>query len=254
MEAQPSIPSAPDELETLVQVMTPVQKLRFKQAVVRQAIHFVSKHLPPAGEDDGHRSGIIAATNWLNEPTEEQAKNVAAYATSECWDGGVRYHDYPASFLDPAWTAAQPDVCAAAQLATHSAPPMEQEAAYQWQIASAQAILRGQELSPPEGKQAEALLLYSPDQLPELEGETLILIWDQIEADSLILHGDAIIWREKTGWEVYDRFEEIAVMLKQKYGKRLIDIVPTPRSRYALYGDSTAAYFHVTYVRESLSE
>lgn len=107
---------------------------------------------------------------------------------------------------------------------------------------------------PPEDKQAEALWLSSPRQLPELEGETLILTWDQIEADSLILHGDSIIWREKTGWEVYDRFEEIAVILKQKYGKRLREIVPTSRSLYALYGDSTAASFHVAHVRESLGE
>lgn len=103
-----------------------------------------------------------------------------------------------------------------------------------------------------EDKQGKTLLLACATQLPELEGETLILTWDQIEADSLILQGDSIIWREKTGWQVYDRFEEIAIILKQKYGKRLIDIVPTPRSLYALYGDSTAASFHVTSVRESL--
>lgn len=110
--------------------------------------------------------------------------------------------------------------------------------------------------SPLKSKQieAEALPLYFPRQLPELEGETLILTWDQIEADSIILQGDSIIWREKTGWEVYDRFEEIAIILKHKYGKRLVDIVPTPRSFYALYGDSTAASFHVTHVRESLSK
>lgn len=146
MEAQTSIPSEADELETLVQAMTPAQKLRFKQAVVRQAIHFVSKRLPSEAEDDGHRGGIMAATNWLNEPTEEKAKNVAVYATGECWDGGVRYHDYPASFLDPAWAAAATDVCSAARLAANAAPPTEQEAARQWQIASAQTILRGQEV------------------------------------------------------------------------------------------------------------
>jgi len=94
--------------------------------------------------------------------------------------------------------------------------------------------------------------LYSPRQLPDVEGETLSLTWDQLEADSIIRHEDSIIWRERTGWEVYERFEEIALILKHKYGRRLVDLVPTPGSRYALYGDSTAASFHVSRARESL--
>jgi hypothetical protein len=32
------------------------------------------------------------------------------------------------------------------------------------------------------------------------------------------------------------------------------DIIPTPRGKYVLYEDSTAAYFHVSWVRESLRE
>jgi len=101
---------------------------------------------------------------------------------------------------------------------------------------------------------AEPVLLIAPGQLPELEGEKLVLTWDQIEADSIILQGDRVIWRETTGWEVYERFEEIAGILKQKYSKRLVDLVPTSRSLYALYGDSTRASFHVTFIRESLGK
>jgi hypothetical protein len=97
-------------------------------------------------------------------------------------------------------------------------------------------------------------LLTAPDQLPDLPGETLILTWDQIDADSTVLQGDRVLWRERTGWDVYERFEEIAGILKQRYGKRLVDIVPTPRSLYALYGDSTAANFHVAFVRQSLGK
>jgi hypothetical protein len=107
---------------------------------------------------------------------------------------------------------------------------------------------------PPPVPQAEPALLTSPEQLPELEGKELILTWDQIEADSIVLHGEKVIWREKTGWEVWERFEEIAALLKQRYGERLVDIVPTPRSLYALYGDSTRANFHVAFVRQSLSK
>jgi hypothetical protein len=99
-----------------------------------------------------------------------------------------------------------------------------------------------------------ASFVGTPGQLPELEGDKLILTWDQIEAYSIVLYGDRVLWRERTGWEVYERFEEIAAILKQKYDRRLVDIVPTPRSLYALYGDSTRAYFHVAFVRESLGK
>ena len=96
--------------------------------------------------------------------------------------------------------------------------------------------------------------LYSPRQLPELEGDSITLTWDQIEADSIISHGEQLVWRERTGWEVYDRFEEITEILRHKYGPRLVDVVPTERSLYALYGDSTRASFHVTSARQSLKE
>ncbi len=148
MAEQTSTPSGANELEELVRAMTPAQKLRFKQAVVRQVIHFVSKRLPPEEEDDGHRGGIIVATNWLNEPTDEKARDASSFAASECWDGGARYDDYPKSFLDPADVAGATDLCSAARIAAQAAPPTEQEEARQWQIAAAQAILQGQEPLP----------------------------------------------------------------------------------------------------------
>ena len=60
----------------------------------------------------------------------------------------------------------------------------------------------------------EGVLLTGPEQLPDLPGETLILTWDQIDTDTVVLHGDRVVWRERTGWEVYDRFQEIACILK----------------------------------------
>ncbi|MBI4780821.1 MAG: HEAT repeat domain-containing protein [Oscillatoriophycideae cyanobacterium NC_groundwater_1537_Pr4_S-0.65um_50_18] len=104
------------------------------------------------------------------------------------------------------------------------------------------------------GQKPEAVRLSSPSQLPDLEGEMLHLEWDQIEADSIIRHRGSIIWQERTGWEVYDRFEEIAAILKQKYGKRLTDLVPTTRSFYALYGDSTRGALRVSTVRQALGQ
>lgn len=98
----------------------------------------------------------------------------------------------------------------------------------------------------------QAFPLYSPHQLPDLDGEEMVFTWDQDGADSIIRYGEVIVWRERTGWEVYDRFTDIAQILKHKYGSRLIDLVPTPNSRYALLGDSSAATFHVDSAREAL--
>jgi len=86
-----------------------------------------------------------------------------------------------------------------------------------------------------------SLTLHSPDQLPDIPGDELIFSWDQLESESIIRHGDRVIWQETTGWEVYDRFVEIVEILKQKYGRRLADVVPTLRSEYALYGDAAKA-------------
>ena len=97
------------------------------------------------------------------------------------------------------------------------------------------------------------LPLQSPDQLPDIDGDELVFVWDQIEPDSLIRYGSLIVWREDTGWEVYDRFGEVADILKQKYGRRLIDMVPTLRSEYALYGDTSHAWGHVQDARVSLA-
>lgn len=142
------MPIGSGDIEALAQTMTSAQRLRFKQAVVAQAIHFVSKLLPPEAKDEGHRRGIRAAVRWLREPSNEVARDVTFLAVGERWYGGVRYYDYPGYFLDPAWVAGETDVCKAARLAVNTASPEEQEAALRWQIASAQAILWGAEPPP----------------------------------------------------------------------------------------------------------
>ena len=140
----------PDELAALLDAMTPDQRLRFKQAVVRQTIHFVSRLLPPDDEDDGHRTGILLALDWLNEPTDEKAHAATMSGVAECWDGGVRYHDYPLLFLDPAWAAGESDLGRAAEYGVRSAPAAERETAREWQMESARAILRNDEPPPLE--------------------------------------------------------------------------------------------------------
>ncbi len=54
-------------------------------------------------------------------------------------------------------------------------------------------------------------------------------------------------------YEGFRRFIEIAGILKQKYGDRLRDLVPTPRSEMDLYGDHLGAIKHVEACRKSLS-
>src|SRR5262249_17517351 len=78
--------------------------------------------------------------------------------------------------------------------------------------------------------------LKSPRQLPTIKGADIILVWDIEDynkgGDTLIEYGDQIIWREPAIFEGYERFREVAAILKRKYRDRLQDLVPTqtPRS------------------------
>ena len=81
----------------------------------------------------------------------------------------------------------------------------------------------------------QSVCLKEVGQLPDLNGSELVLTWDlehQKDGQHLtnIRHGETIIWREPARWEGYERFEEILVILKKKYGKHLRDLVPTNAS------------------------
>jgi hypothetical protein len=121
------------------------QQLRLRQALVRQAVRYVSKALPPEALDEGHCLGCQWAARWLDCPTEEVAQDVCIWAGGECRDGGVRYFDYPAYFLGPVWVLGATDLDAAARLAAETAPESERGAAIDWQVAAVRAIARGQE-------------------------------------------------------------------------------------------------------------
>jgi ankyrin repeat protein len=98
--------------------------------------------------------------------------------------------------------------------------------------------------------------LHAPEQLPDIAGKRLIFTWDQDDSDSIITCGDIRVWREHTVrevYEIYERFEEIAVVLQRKYGQRLKDLAPTPRSLSVLYGDSTSAAFRVESARAQIA-
>ena len=102
----------------------------------------------------------------------------------------------------------------------------------------------------------EALKLKTPDQLPDIDDATIVLTWDWVgvEGDSRteIRHGSRIIWREPAVYEGYERFEEVVDILRQRYGERLYDVVPTRASQLYLLGDSFSASGRIDAIRGSL--
>ena len=134
------------QLEPLVSQLNGEQQIQLRQALVRQTIHYVSQAFPPEDLDDGHRYGCDEAAKWLKNPTAEVAHNAYMWGAGECWDGGVRYSDYPEYFLFPVW-ALKGDLDAAAQCAIRAAPECDRNAVIDWQIAAVRAIVQGQEPS-----------------------------------------------------------------------------------------------------------
>lgn len=92
--------------------------------------------------------------------------------------------------------------------------------------------------------------LESPDQLPAITADHLVLVWD-IEFNSqgesagptytTIKHEGQVIWRERAYYECVARFNEVVKILRQKYGDRLKALIPTSASHTYLYGDSISA-------------
>ena len=83
--------------------------------------------------------------------------------------------------------------------------------------------------------------LSDASQLPDIESPSFILHWDFVDAgldsETLIKYGDTIIFREPGVFEGYERFIEVAQVLRSRYGPALHDLVPTDRSSTYLYGD-----------------
>lgn len=101
-------------------------------------------------------------------------------------------------------------------------------------------------------KESESRCLESPGELPDVEGDNLIFVWDQQKGDTVISYGKEIIWREPAFYEGYSRFEEVAEILKKKYGAKLKDLTPAERSQNYLLGDSFGAVGTIQSVRNCL--
>jgi hypothetical protein len=87
--------------------------------------------------------------------------------------------------------------------------------------------------------------LRDPSQLPYIESPSFILHWDLVGAgpdcETLIMHGETIIFREPAVYEGYKRFIEVAKILQTRYGSALCDLVPTDSSETYLYGDKLSS-------------
>jgi hypothetical protein len=87
--------------------------------------------------------------------------------------------------------------------------------------------------------------LKSPDQLPDINDEIFRLEWDLENASpsngnevyTLIKHKGETIFKELAFWEGGFRYAQVAKILKEKYGSRLTDVIPTPAGWFYLEGD-----------------
>lgn len=95
--------------------------------------------------------------------------------------------------------------------------------------------------------------LTSPEQLPEVAGESFGIIWDLgpdatgkpaealLDQGYIFRVGDQVIWAEPNFFEDYDRYPEVAAIFVAKYGDRLKDIKVTPPAAKSLLGDALRA-------------
>jgi len=115
-----------------------------------------------------------------------------------------------------------------------------------------------------ESKQArmelfEATMLRSAEQLPDIDQPAIEVIWDVQtpvagEIATVLRHGERVIWREQAHWQDHERFGLVAGILKERYGERLEDLVPTREAELYLYGDSLGAVHYVDAVRRDLRQ
>lgn len=87
----------------------------------------------------------------------------------------------------------------------------------------------------------ERLKLKDGSQLSDIPAASFTLFWDSIEKDgkewTVIRWEDQVLHTELAAYEGYERFIEVAEILRTHYGPALKDLVPTKGSYEYLYGD-----------------
>lgn len=108
---------------------------------------------------------------------------------------------------------------------------------------------------------AAASELKEPEQLPDLEGDEIIIEWDFEDREQLkeplwtvLRHKGQEIFREHAYWEGIYRFEEVLWILREKYGPRLVELRPTDSSQLYLLGDYLWAAGKVTSLNSELRD
>ena len=96
--------------------------------------------------------------------------------------------------------------------------------------------------------------LKSPSDLPDGQLPRIVLSWDfdEDKQATVIKHEDRIIWSEAAVWEGAERFVEVVGILKEKYGRRLYDVVPTDASGLYLYADRLSSIGAVERTRANI--
>lgn len=81
--------------------------------------------------------------------------------------------------------------------------------------------------------------------LPDISEPSFVLNWDLQrtgdETETLIKHGETVIFREPASYEGFQRFIAVAKILRARYGSALRDLVPTKESEMYLYGDNASS-------------
>jgi hypothetical protein len=130
-------------LEMLFGQMNEQQQLRFKQAIVAQTVFYVSQRLPIADLDQGERSFIELANNWIAEPTAKNAEQAALAAVDQV-DGEAKNLSIGEHFLLPAGAAGAENGYEAVFYALKAAGDFQIVEAKQWQMATAWDLLSNQ--------------------------------------------------------------------------------------------------------------
>ena len=95
--------------------------------------------------------------------------------------------------------------------------------------------------------------LREPAQLPDA---AFSLHWDFANdgssRETLIKHGDNVIFAEPALYEGYARFIEVAEILRSRYGAALRDLIPTNTSELYLYGDYSGSVAMVSEARKRI--
>ena len=98
--------------------------------------------------------------------------------------------------------------------------------------------------------------LREPAQLPDIAEPSFTLSWDfAVEGshkETLIKHGNNVIFSEPALWEGYERFVEVAEILRSRYGTAVLDLIPTKRSEIYLYGDQSSSAQLVAAARQRI--